>query len=265
MIDYHIHTKLCGHASGEMAEYVECAIAAGVKEMGFSDHLPMVINHGTGLAMSIEKLPLYVEEVLSLRSKYPEIDIKLGIEADYFPGLEEDCKKAIDQYPFDYVIGSVHFIKKWGFDNINQIDQWAEKNINQVYRDYYALLRKSAQSGLFDIIGHSDLVKKFGQKPSDDLTDEIEHTARVFGDNNLTCEINTSGLRRPVSEIYPSLNILKIYKKYNISIIFGSDAHSPNDVACDFDSAYLMAANAGYEDEAQFVMRKKKMVKRTFK
>ena len=265
MIDYHIHTKLCGHASGEMDEYVECAISAGVKEMGFSDHMPMVTDCGNGLAMSIDKLPFYVEDVLNLRNKYPEIDIKLGIEADYFPGLEEDCKKAIDQYPFDYVIGSVHFIKKWGFDNINQFDQWAEKDINQVYRDYYALLRKSAQSGLFDIIGHSDLVKKFGQKPSADLTDEIEHTAQVFGENNMTCEINTSGLRRPVAEIYPSLKILKIYKKYNVSIIFGSDAHSPKDVASDFDCAYKMAAKAEYDEETQFVMRKKKMVKRTFK
>lgn len=264
MTDYHIHTKLCGHASGEMEEYVECAILAGLNEMGFSDHMPMAVDHGDGLAMSIEKLPLYVEKVLYLRERYSEIDIKLGIEADYFPGLEEDCKEIIDRYPFDYVIGSVHFIEKWGFDNINHIDQWKEKDINRVYRDYYSLLRKSAMSGLFDIIGHSDLVKKFGQRPSNDLSDEIEHTAQVFSDYKLVCEINTAGLRRSVSEIYPSLEVLKIYRKYDIPIIFGSDAHRPNEVAMDFDYAYQMAADAEYNEEAQFVKRKKRMTKRTF-
>lgn len=265
MIDYHIHTKLCGHASGEMEEYVQCAISVGVKEMGFSDHMPMVTNHEDGLAMPMEKLPFYVEQVLSLRDSYPDIDIKLGIEADYFPGLEEECKKIIDKYPFDYVIGSVHFIKKWGFDNINQIDKWNEKDINQVYRDYYALLRKSAQSGLYDIIGHSDLVKKFGQRPSDDLSDEIEHTAQVFSDYKMACEINTAGLRRPVLEIYPSLDILKIYRKYDISIIFGSDAHRPGEVANNFDNAYRIAADAGYDEEVRFDKREKKIIKRGFK
>ena len=173
MIDYHIHTKLCRHASGEMEEYVECAILAGIKEMGFSDHMPMVTDRGDGLAMSIEELPLYVDKISELQEKYPEIVIKMGIEADYFPGLEKECKKITDKYQFDYVIGSVHFIKKWGFDNINQIAQWEEKDINKVYSDYFALLRKSAESGLFDIIGHSDLVKKFGQKPSNDISEDI--------------------------------------------------------------------------------------------
>lgn len=265
MIDYHIHTKLCGHASGEMEEYVQCAISAGVNEMGFSDHLPMVSELGNGLAMPIEKLPFYVENVLHLRDKYPEIDIKLGIEADYFPGLEDDSKDIIDRYPFDYVIGSVHFIEKWGFDNINEIDQWNEKDINQVYRDYYTLLRKSALSGLFDIIGHSDLVKKFGQRPGDDLSEEIEHTARVFSDHKLVCEINTAGLRRPVSEVYPSLEILQVYRKYDIPIIFGSDAHRPSEVGCDFDTAYKMAASAEYGEEVQFTKREKNIIKRTFK
>ena len=265
MIDYHIHTKLCGHASGEMEEYVQNAIASGIKEMGFSDHLPMVTERDNELAMSIDELPLYVETVLDLNQMYGEIDIKLGIEADYFPGLEKKCSDVIDKFPFDYVIGSVHFIKKWGFDNINQIDQWDKKDINQVYRDYYALLRKSARSGLFDIIGHSDLVKKFGQKPSADLTDEIEQTAQVFAENGLACEINTSGLRRPVSELYPSLKVLEIYKNYNIPIIFGSDAHHPNDVARDFDAAYQIAATVGYFEESRFSRRKRTTVKRSFK
>lgn len=257
MADYHIHTKLCGHASGEMEEYVECAISAGVEEMGFSDHMPMISDLGTGLAMSMDKLPYYVENVLALRDKYKEIKIKLGIEVDFFPGLEDESKVMIDRFPFDYVIGSVHYIEKWGFDNINQIDQWKEKDINKVYRDYYALLRKSAECDLFDIIGHSDLVKKFGQKPDEDMSDEIEHTAQVFKEHDLACEINTSGLRRPVEEMYPSIDVLQIYRKYDIPIVIGSDAHKPCDVGMDFDKAYVLANEAGYIEETLFEKREK--------
>ncbi len=265
MADYHIHTKLCGHASGEMEQYVEQALEAGLSEMGFSDHMPMVSEMGAGLAMEPASLPGYVDETLELQKRYPEIKIKLGIEADYFPGLEEESKKIIDQYEFDYVIGSVHFIENWGFDNINQIDQWKEKDINQVYRDYYALLKRSAQSGLFDIIGHSDLVKKFGQKPSEDVSDSIREAAQAFSEHNLVCEINTSGLRRPVSEIYPSLDVLEIYREYDVPIIFGSDAHKPKDVGCDFDLAYQLALNAGYNEETLFEKREKITIKREFK
>lgn len=265
MIDYHIHTKLCGHAIGEAEEYVQYAISRGVKEMGFSDHMPTVVDRGAGLAMSSNELPIYIDTVLTLQSKYPEINIKLGIEADYFPGYEDRLREIIERYTFDYVIGSVHFIDEWGFDNINQIDQWREKDIDRVYRSYYELLRQSADSGLFDIVGHSDLVKKFGQRPTEDMTDEIEYTAQVFSKHKLVCEVNTSGLRMPVSEIYPSLRILKIYKKYDIPIIFGSDAHKPDEVARDYHSAYKMAAEAGYDEEAIFCKMEKILAKRAFK
>lgn len=264
MIDYHIHTKLCGHASGEMEEYVEYAISSGLKEMGFSDHMPMATHQGSGLAMQMDQLPGYVDKVLELDEKYKEINIKLGIEVDYFPGLEDISKEIIERYSFDYVIGSVHFIEKWGFDNINQIDQWDKKNINKVYRDYYSLLRKSAISGLYDIIGHSDLVKKFGQRPDEDMSEEIEHTAQIFKENNLVIEINTSGLRRPVKEMYPSEDVLMIYSKFDIPLVIGSDAHKPQDVGMDFNKALQLAGNAGYFEETLFDKRQQ-ISKRSFK
>ncbi len=111
---------------------------------------------------------------------------------------------------------------------------------------------------LFDIIGHCDLVKKFGNRPENELSKDLEKTARVFKECGVAVEINTSGLRKPVNEIYPSYEILKVYKKYDIPIIFGSDAHTPDDVGKDFDKAILLAGQVGYEEFVTFENRNMK-------
>ena len=128
-------------------------------------------------------------------------------------------------------------------------------NINKVYLDYHALLRKSAQSGLFDVMAHVDLVKKFGDRPTEDLTPEIEKTAQVFKKSGVVIEINSSGLRKPVREIYPSLTDLVIYCKAGVPITFGSDAHAPNEVGYGLKDAYVLAKNAGYKEYVMFEKR----------
>ena len=127
MIDYHIHTKLCGHATGEMEQYVERAIEIGLSEIGFSDHLPFVDSERTGFAMSLSQLPLYVQKVDELREKYPTITIRLGIEVDYFPHLEKEIEELLAQYPFDYVYGSVHFLDDWVFDSPYALPEWKQQ------------------------------------------------------------------------------------------------------------------------------------------
>lgn len=255
--DYHMHTPLCGHATGQPGEYAQQAIKIGLEEIGFSDHAPLVSHEAPGLTMKRKELPQYCKMIEETREKYKgKLRIKVGIEADFVPGQEDKTKALLEDYPYDYVFGSVHYISDWGFDNPDERKKWEEQNVNLVYRRYYELLRQSAQCGLFDIMGHVDLVKKFGHRPTEDIRDEIEKTAEIFKEKEIAIEINTSGLRKPVKEIYPSLGALKIYSKVGVPVIFGSDAHNPHDVGRDFDKAMDLARAAGYRGYVLFKGRK---------
>ena len=259
-VDYHMHTPLCGHASGEPQEYVEQALKMGLEEIGFSDHAPLVSHEDARYTMNFSQLPLYHQMIEKVQKQYKDFTIKLGLEADYVPGFEKETKKILDGYPYDFVIGSVHFIDRWAFDDPEEKIKWRDKDINTVYRDYYRLLRQSAESGLFDILGHVDLVKKFGHRASVDLTGEVERTAEVFKRTGITVEINTSGLRKPVNEIYPSPEVLKIYQGHGVPVTFSSDSHEPKDVGRDYDKAHALALAAGYKEYNVF--QKRKIVKR---
>lgn len=256
--DYHNHTFLCGHASGEPYQYVDQALALKLEEIGFSDHAPLVSHEDSRITMSYDQLPLYHRMLEDLKEQYKhaDINIKIGIEADFIPGFEDKTRAILESYPYDYVIGSVHFIRDFPFDNPKHKDRLKTEDINQVYRDYNVLLRESANTGLFDIIGHIDLVKKFGDKPTEDLRSDFQKTAEVFFANDVTIEINSSGLRKPVQEIYPALDILKIYCQAGVRITFGSDAHAPGEVGYAFDQAAFLAKKAGYKEYACFKKRK---------
>ncbi|MBN1870507.1 MAG: histidinol-phosphatase HisJ [Candidatus Omnitrophica bacterium] len=255
--DYHMHTPLCGHAVGKPMEYAEAAMEAGLEEIGFADHAPFVHCEDPNITMSIKQLPEYYRMIEDVRKKYSNcLRVKIGIEADFVPGYEEKTSVILEDYPYDYVIGSVHFIKNWGFDNPEEFEKWNRKDVDQVYKDYYALLRQCAKTGMFDIMGHVDLVKKFGHRPQEDVTQEVVKTAQVFKECGIAVEINTSGLRKPVNEIYPSLSVLKIYADAGVPLTFGSDAHEPSDVGRDFDKALELACEAGYGEYVLFKNRK---------
>ena len=259
--DYHMHTPLCGHAVGEPEEYVKQAIKVGLKEIGFSDHAPMVHTPIPGITMSLDELPLYHEMIEDIRKKYAsKISVKIALESDFLIGYESKTKAIIDNYPYDYIIGSVHFIDDWAFDDPATREYWKKHDVNEVYLKYYALLRKSAQTGFFQIIGHCDLPKKFGARPSIDLTDEIKLTAKTFKEIGVAVEINTAGLRKPIAEMYPALNCLKIYHDAGVALTFGSDAHDPLDVGKDFDKAVDLAKAAGFSE--YLVFKNKKIEKR---
>ncbi len=255
--DYHMHTHLCGHATGEPSEYAQMAVKLGLEEIGFTDHAPFVHMVDPGVTMNIKQLPDYYRMIEDVRKEYiGSLRIKIAIEADFIPGYEDQTKAILDDYPYDYVIGSIHFIKDWGFDNPAEREQWDEKDVNQVYRDYYELLRQSAQSGMYDIMAHVDLVKKFGNRSTEDLTDEVKKTAQVFKECGVVVEINTSGLHKPAKEMYPALDNLKIYCEAGIPLTFGSDAHDPNHVGRDFQGAVELAIAAGFSEYVLFKDRK---------
>ncbi|MFH1360386.1 MAG: histidinol-phosphatase HisJ family protein [Candidatus Omnitrophota bacterium] len=258
LVDYHIHTPLCGHAKGDPEEYVKRAMALGLREIGFSDHAPLVSHDDPSITMSMDQLPDYHRMVEDLQKRFPDFTIRLGIEADFIKGFEAQTKAILEGYPYDYVIGSVHYLDRWAFDNPDERQKWDDKDVDEVYCGYFDLLRRSAQSGLFDIIGHVDLVKKFGHRPTKNLDEEIKKTARVFEETGMVIEINTAGLRKPVKEIYPSLNDLSSYCEAGVPITFGSDSHDPSQVAQDFDKAARLAKEAGYADYLLFERRRTK-------
>jgi len=247
--DYHMHTPLCGHAIGQPDEYAQQAIKLGFKEIGFSDHAPMVHKSMPGVTMSFDELPQYNAMIEDVRKRYAsQISIKIALEADFLPGYEGKTKAMINSYPYDYIIGSVHFIDDWAFDDPACREYWKKYDVNDVYRKYYGLLQQSAKTGFYQIIGHCDLPKKFGARPTVDLTDEVKATAQVFKDTGVTIEINTAGLRKPIAEMYPSRESLKIYCEAGVPLTFGSDAHDPLHVGNDFDKAVALAKSVGYNE-----------------
>lgn len=260
--DYHMHTALCGHAIGSLEQYVRHAISIGLKEIGFSDHAPMVHERMQGVTMDMRQLSLYHRMIDDVKAAYgDQITIKYALESDFIPGFEAQTKAIIDAYPYDYIIGSVHFVDGWAIDDPAAKEYWNTVDINKVWRQYFDLLRQSAKTGYFNIIGHSDLPKKFGHRATEDMTNEVRATAKIFNECGVAVEINTSGLRKPIGEIYPAPAYLKIYREAGVPLTFGSDAHTPQDVGKNFSDAVDLAKSAGYTEYVLFKQRKIEQVR----
>lgn len=250
--DYHTHTSRCGHAEGTAVEYVEAARARGLAGIGICDHLPLVGRRDAELTMDSSDLDDYVGEILELRRTYPGY-VLLGIEADYEPETFGDVRAILDAYPFDYVIGSVHFLDGWGFDDPRNAAGWAERDVLDVYLRYFERVGEAAESGAFTILGHLDLVKKFGHRPQEPFEEAMSTLVRRVAAAGVVVEINTAGLRKPVAEMYPGAHLLGLLRKNGVPLTFGSDAHRPEEVGADFVAALECARVAGYSRYAHLV------------
>jgi len=255
-VDYHVHTSMCGHATGTMEEYVEAAIALGLDEVGFADHLPLLYVDDPTLSMKPEELSVYVERVLSLKERYSDrIAVRLGIEADYYYETVDDVAKMLEAYSFDYVLGSVHIMSGWIFDDPRDIERYETLDVDELYHRYYDVERELARSGLYDVLSHPDLLKKFGHRPSKDLGSEVESLARELKEAGMCYEVNSAGLRWPAGEIYPSQQFVDAACRLDVPVTMGSDAHTPTDVGRDFDISLASIKAAGYEELATFDRR----------
>jgi histidinol-phosphatase (PHP family) len=247
--DYHTHSARCGHAQGAPVEYVAAARRCGLAAIGISDHLPMLHAPDPLVSMAVDQLGEYVAEVRLLQREAPDF-VLLGIEADYHPRTVAAVADLLAAHPFDYVIGSVHFLGEWGFDDPRNAEGWAQRDVDDVYLEYLAVVGDAAETGLFTILGHLDLVKKFGHRPSRPLGAALETLAERLARAGVVVELNTSGLRKPVGEIYPSVEWLRVLRAHDVPITFGSDAHRPADVGLDRTAAVEAARAAGYADYA---------------
>lgn len=252
--DYHIHTYHSdGHGSPK--EYVPFALKEGISELGFSDHLTLS-DKQQEWAIDLKRLDRYIEEVLDLKSITSGLQVKLGLEVDYFPGKEQEIQKYIDSYPFDYIIGSVHYMDgpvDYG------TDYYQGKDIYRLFEKYFELIKQAAASGLFDIIGHADLVRMYNFYPDRDIENLYLDLAETISRNGLAIELNTNGRNKPINDFYPDPAYLHIFREKDIGICVNSDSHYPSHIGQHFDEAYALLVKSGYTRMVTFEERVKTM------
>lgn len=240
-----------------MSACVEAGIAAELSEVGFAVHMPVPIPIAEKINLDEGEFRRYIEEARRLRQKYEgRIGILIGGEFDFMPDQLPEIERLANAYEYDFRMGSVHFIDDWNFDNPGYLDRWETADVEAVYRRYYHLMTEMAETGLFDIVGHFDLVKKFGFRPDRDISDAVAGAARAVADAGMTVEINSAGWHKPVGEQYPSEQILRLMYDLDVPICLGSDAHAPGQVGRDFDRAISLARRVGWSAVNRFSQRR---------
>jgi len=263
MIDYHLHTPLCCHASGSLEEYLEEAERKKLSEIGFADHFPLGLLGYTPrnqVTMNPDELEDYIRQVEKLKTLSSDVTIKLGVEVDYIPGTETKLSDLLDTYSFDYTIGSVHFMDGWDFTHPVYAKDYENKNIESLYCRYFELVRDACCTGLFDIIGHIDVIKKFGYRLPDKLTPLWLEIVSLLGSTGTVLELNTAGRDALIGEFYPDTDLLKACRAENVPVTLGSDAHGPDQVGRYFNEAINILRAAGYSELTVFNRRAKSTV-----
>jgi histidinol-phosphatase (PHP family) len=181
---------------------------------------------------------------------------------DYLPGCEDWVRDLAARHPWDYFIGSVHYVSEsWAIDNPAEISRWKTREALEVWTAYFERLTLAAESGLFDIIGHADLCKKFSFVPQQDCTPLFTRFLQAAKRGGLAVELNTAGLRKDCREIYPSPRIVHLAAQLGVPITFGSDAHAPNEVGLNFAEAVQLARSAGYTHYCRFTKRQREDIR----
>src|SRR5216117_590392 len=256
--DYHMHTPLCHHAVGEPIEYAARAVNLGLCEIGFSEHSPMPRDDFDEWHMLLGDLDDYVEKVNRARRNHPQLRIRIALEVDYLPGHEDWIRDLAARHPWDYLIGAVHYVSdSWDLDNPKKISHWKDRDPFEVWNAYFERLTMAAASGLFDIIAHADLCKKFCFYPAQDCTPLFTRFLRAAKQKGVAMELNTSGLRKDCKEIYPSPQIVRLAAHEGVPITFASDAHAPGEVGMNFAEAVGLARGAGYTHCCRFAQRRR--------
>jgi histidinol-phosphatase (PHP family) len=249
-VDIHNHTTLCNHAEGSMEQYIQKAIELGIDIYGFSEHAPMK-NFEDGYRLVIDKKEFYESEVKTLQKKYQDqIQILLGYEVDYLQG--DYILDAITGADVDYLIGSVHYLGKWGFDNPEFIATYKNKDIDTIWVEYFEAVKQMAKTGLFQIAGHLDLIKVFKYLPKKDIKSIAHNTLKAIKKGNMAIEINSAGFRKPIGEQYPSRELLELAFELNIPITTSSDAHHVDQIGFMYDEVIQIAQEIGYKEVVYF-------------
>ncbi len=257
--DYHTHTPLCRHAEGETEAFVDAALRAGLTEYGISDHAPQIPEPFDDWRMYEAELPEYFQWIAQARSHAAgRIPVRAGLECDWLTGCQPWIADLASRYAWDYLIGSVHYLGDWDFDNPKWLGRWAESDVNAVWAHYWETYAEMADSGLFDILGHPDLVKKFAHVPAGDLDRFYEPVIDAIAASGSVIELNTAGWHKPCAQAYPAPRFLELACSAGIGLVISSDSHAPGEVARNFPQAIELAQAAGYRETVLFEKRQRR-------
>lgn len=263
-LDYHIHLEQGPYTDAWLEEFLTVARQRGLREIGFTEHAyrfraaAEILDNDYGRRHATQEIEDYVDLIVRARDRHPWI--KLGIEMDYVPGKEEVIRRFLSSYPFDFVLGSVHFLGPWGFDNPEYIHEWERRDVDEVYRLYFDTLQQAARSGLFDVLAHPDVIKVFGHRPSVKMIDAYEKTVAAIAAAGPAIEVSSAGLRKPVGEPYPDEDFLRLAFAAGIPITTASDAHRPADVGKDLEAIVTLAKKVGYKTVSSFTQRCRRQI-----
>jgi histidinol-phosphatase (PHP family) len=258
IVDYHMHLRNAreeiAHDTRSVEPFVEAAQRVGVDEIGFTEHVYYFTQTRSlwtvpyQLERCVYDLDAYVDAVVQARER--GLPVKLGLEVDYVRGREDETRVLLEPYPWDYLLGSVHFVDGLGIDGEPRLLDAV--GVEETWRRYFDTLVLAARSGLFDSLSHPDLVKIFGVRAAGFAYDDV---ADAIAEAGVAVEVSTAGLRRPVGELYPAPEFLRACRERGIPVTTGSDAHVPELVGRDFDRARELLRAAGYETITVFERR----------
>ena len=268
IVDYHMHLRKpvgspdvedLDHTVEAVERYTEAAARRGVDEIGFTEHVYYfretrpLWDVPYQLARCRFELEPYVEAIGEAKRR--GLPVKLGLEVDYVPGREDETREILAPYPWDYLLGSIHFIDGFGVDGPPRLVDAVPSE--EAWRRYFAVLGAAAVSGLFDALSHPDLVKIFGNDVAEDVAGELhEQAARAIADAGTAVEVSTAGVYKPTGRLYPDAGLLRACRERGVPITLASDAHLAENVGRDLDRAVAHARAAGYETVTVFDRRR---------
>jgi histidinol-phosphatase (PHP family) len=271
LTDYHWHLRADEDRSlAEQAaftrenvdRYLVAAEEVGVDELGCSEHV-----YRFRQALELWRHPFWEGQARDDLDAYCEFvrttPLRLGLEVDFVPGAEDRTASLIDACGLDYAIGSVHFVGRHAVDMEGEHDIWErEGDPDVVWRRYFETLAEAARSGLFDVLAHPDLVKKWGDRrpqPSRDPRFFYEPAVEAIAESGVIVEVSTAGLRKPVGEIYPAPAFAQMCAEAGAAFALSSDAHSPGEIGFAYDRAVELMRAWGINEIAVFEGRKRRL------
>jgi histidinol-phosphatase (PHP family) len=257
LYESHCHTPLCKHASGSPSDYAAVAEARGLKGLIVTCHGPLPDGLGADHRMAPHEFDAYIELVARAREEFDgRVDVRLGLESDFLPGLESWAEKLHARVPLHHVLGSVH-MQLWHYKS-----RYFTGDYFAYQQTYFDHLAQAAETGLFDTLAHPDLVKN--EAPEEWIFARIEPYIKRALDRiaktGVAMELNTSGLNKALPEMNPGPRILALIRERGIPVVLGADAHRPARVADRFEQALLTLDELGFENVSFFLERKRQEV-----